>query len=265
MAEMKYDIVIQGGQSNAEGTGYGEVTRELTRSPNVWYLEAEKTVEVIDNRLCVTYAEKPFAILPAEERIGENGMTVGDFSLTFAEAYERAGLLRKDRNLLIVRAGVGGAGFMKKFWGVGNMLHNKLVDMVDYALSLNNENRVVGFLWHQGEHDAFEKNDPEVFKAQLTATVEDIRTRYGKDLPFIAGDFANEWKNDNIEDCRPIVAKIRETIGEVGNAAFVETSDLLTNNQKIGNGDTVHFCRESLHILGRRYFNAYQELIVNKK
>lgn len=264
MAEMKYDVVIQGGQSNAEGIGYGAVTRELTRSPNVWYLEAEKTVEVVDNCLRITYAEKPFSIVPAQERLSNDGMVVGDFSLTFAEAYEQARWLEEDRNLLIIRAGVGGAGFKKKLWGVGNVLHNKLVEMVDYALSLNVENRVVGFLWHQGEHDAFEKNDPKTFKAQLTETVADVRARYGKALPFIAGDFVNEWKSKNIEACRPIIEKIREVIQEMGDAAFVETSDLPSNNEKNANGDDIHFCRESLHILGRRYFNAYQELIGNK-
>ena len=44
---MKYDIIVQGGQSNAEGTGIGPVSQELVLSPNVWYLDVEKTVEVV--------------------------------------------------------------------------------------------------------------------------------------------------------------------------------------------------------------------------
>ena len=47
-------------------------------------------------------------------------------------------------------------------------------------------------------------------------------------------------------------------------AAFVETADLLSNNQKTSNGDDIHFCRESLYILGRRYYEAFEKLIKSK-
>jgi hypothetical protein len=43
--------------------------------------------------------------------------------------------------------------------------------------------------------------------------------------------------------------------------AFIETSDIPSNNQKTGNGDGIHFCRESLHTLGKRYFAAYRTII----
>ena len=43
-------------------------------------------------------------------------------------------------------------------------------------------------------------------------------------------------------------------------AAFVETADLPSNNQKTGNGDDIHFCRESLHVLGQRYFEKFLAL-----
>lgn len=33
--------------------------------------------------------------------------------------------------------------------------------MIEYALSLNVVNRVVAFLWDQGEHEAVLKNEPE--------------------------------------------------------------------------------------------------------
>ena len=83
-----YDIIIQAGQSNAEGCGYGPVTKEFVPSPNVFYLNSEKTVDVIDGLLKIEYADVPFEIVPAEERI-INDITYGDFSLTFAEEYEK--------------------------------------------------------------------------------------------------------------------------------------------------------------------------------
>ena len=173
---------------------------------------------------------------------------------------EKEILQNSDRKLLIIRAAIGGTGFVKKQWGVGDQVYLKMIEMADFALSLNEENRIVGVLWHQGECDAFEKNEPNVFKQQLASLIQDIRKRYGENLPFIAGDFVSEWKQKNISDCEPIVEKIREVLGETEYTAFVETSDLLSNNQKNANGDDIHFCREALYILGRRYYDAFKKI-----
>lgn len=50
-SKVKFDIIIQGGQSNAEGCGIGPVTRELTPSVNAFYLYAEKTVTIDEENL----------------------------------------------------------------------------------------------------------------------------------------------------------------------------------------------------------------------
>ena len=255
---MQYDIFIQGGQSNSEGTGHGPVTRELSVMDDVWYLEAEKTVEVLEDNMRIAYADKPLQLIPAQERV-VNGEVTGDFSLTFAEEYIKAGMLEEDRRVLIVRAAIGGTGFSRKEWGVGYILSNKLVELVNYALSLNEDNRVVGVLWHQGEHDSVEKNPPEKFKAELTEQFQLFRSLYGN-MPIVAGDFVNDWKSKNLPLCEPIIATIKEVLAEIGNSAFVETADLPSNDQATGNGDDIHFCRNSLHRLGRRYFDAFSKL-----
>jgi hypothetical protein len=69
----------------------------------------------------------------------------------------------------------------------------------------------------------------------------------------------NEWKMKNLENCEPVVAAIRDVCKTV-NGAFVETSDLKSNNQEIGNGDDIHFSRNALDILGRRYFEAFEKI-----
>ena len=259
----KYDIIILAGQSNAEGGGVGPVEEEYIPSELIYHLEAEKNVEVTPNGMRITYMDKPFVLKRAEERVGKEGneksVPVGDFSLTFAKRYVESGMLEDGRKLLIIRGAVGGTGFQKGNWGLTAQLYLKLLEMTDYALSLNTENRVVAFLWHQGEHDAFEKNSPENYKKQLTELVLDVRSRYGK-MPFLAGDFVNEWKSQNINICKPIIDVIQEMIGEIGYAGFVETSDLLSNNQAVKNGDPIHFSRQSLHILGKRYFDAFQKI-----
>ncbi len=257
LSEEKLDIIIEGGQSNADGTGIGPVTDEYIPTPAVLYLVSDKTVSADG---IIEYSDKPFTVEIAKER--PSGDTfIGDFALTFSEEYIKSGLLKDGRKILIVRAAVGGTGFQRKHWGLRDIVYKKMTEMTDHALSFNPENRIVAFLWHQGEHDAYEGNAPENYRKQLTALIKDVRSRYGARLPFIAGDFANEWKTENIKTTEPIVNEIRRVVNEIGDARFAETSDLPSNNQKLHNGDNIHFCRESLHILGRRYFEAFKTLI----
>ena len=259
--EMEFDIIIQAGQSNAEGVGLGEVEKGYIPNDNVYYLTAEKYVEHTSERVIIKFADKPFNMKIAEERKSGN-VAIGDFSLFFARKYIESGLLKGGRKLLIIRAGVGGTGFKKGNWGVNDLLYKKMIEMIDYALSLNKNNRVVAFLWHQGEHDAFEGNEPSVFEKQLFSMVTSVRESYGN-IPFIAGDFVHEWKQKNIEICDPIIEKIQKVINNIGNGAFVNTDDLLSNNEKISNGDDIHFCRESLLKLGERYCEEYIQLSKN--
>ena len=254
-----YDIVIQAGQSNAEGVGVGKIEDAYAPNDKVYYLTSKKKVEHTPERVVIEFYDEPFCLELAKE-IKSGDLIVSDFSLYFSRKYIESGFLKEGRKLLIVRAGIGGTGFKKGNWGVNSMLHNKMLEMTDYALSLHKGNKVVAFLWHQGEHDAFERNEPNTFERKLSEMVFGVRERYGN-IPFIAGDFVREWKQKNIELCTPIVEKIRRVTETVKNAGFVETEDLLSNNEKIGNGDDIHFCRESLVFLGERYCKLYCNLI----
>ena len=259
-----YDIFIQAGQSNAEGTGYGPVTQAYLPDERICYLDVVKTVSEQNGRIHVEYADTPFSIKMADEQdrvINDIERRVGDFSLTFAKAYINAGMLKQGRKVLIIRTAVGGTGFQRKHWGVDDDLYLKMLQMTDYALSLNPENQLKGVLWHQGEHDAFEGNTPENYRNQLTALVKSVKERYNQpDLPFICGEFAREWKAENIEICEPILQVIKE-VAQAQGGRFVETGDLPTNHEATGSDDNIHFCRESLHILGQRYFEAYEDIL----
>ena len=258
-----YDIIIQAGQSNAQGCGRGPVGEEYTPDCDIMYLYQNFTNEdkIVDGiwKAAINVLDPAFYIDIADERSDEAGK-IGDFSLTFCKEYKKNGLLGEGRKLLVIRAGVGGTGFKKKHWGLTDEMYLRMIDMIDYALSLNPENRIAAFLWHQGEHDAFEGNDPDVFEAQLRTMIDTVRSKYNVPmLPFISADFVNEWKSENMDICTPIVERIKTVTTAVG-GAFVETADLPSNNQRTGNGDGIHFCRESLHILGKRYFDAYQTI-----
>ena len=44
----KYDIIIQGGQSNAEGSGRGPVLKAYEPSEDIYYLDVEYTLENVE-------------------------------------------------------------------------------------------------------------------------------------------------------------------------------------------------------------------------
>lgn len=255
----KYDIIIQGGQSNAEGSGIGPVTQEFSPNSNILYFEAKKSVDLVEEGLRIEYFDEPFIIEEAKERVSQDKI-IGDFALTFAEDYIKNNRLETGRKLLIIRGAIGGTGFYKGHWGLQDKVYLKMLEMVDYALQLNPENRIVAFLWHQGEHDAFEGNPPDIYHKQLLDMLQSVRARYGV-MPFVAGDFVYDWKDKNIQICEPIIQVIRNVVKETEKSGFVETDGLLSNDQKIGNKDELHFCRESLYELGHRYFKEFSKLI----
>ena len=262
-----FDVIIEAGQSNAEGYGRGPVTEEYIPDADLLYLTHDFSLKEAKENEAFDFdfnTENPKLHIEVADEHRDGDEKIGDLSLTFSREYKKNGYLKEGRKLLVVRAAVGGSGFKKRRWGLSDPLYLRLIAMVEFALSLNPENKLVAFLWHQGEHDAFEKNRPDIFESQLRALIADVKCRFSvPDIPFVSGDFVSHWKNENIEDCLPIVEKIKCVTKDVG-GVFVETSDLLSNDQMTGNGDPIHFCRESLHILGVRYFEAF-ERISNKK
>lgn len=252
-----YDIFIEAGQSNAAGYGHGPAANPYVPDPRVLYLTAG------DPQAGEYEPKGEYEISVAAERpnpeFGPNDR-LGDFSLGFTQKYVQEGLLESGRKLLVIRAAVGATGFLKHYWGLEDPLYQRMLRMTDHALSLHPENRLMGLLWHQGEHEAAFHNDPQRYHDQLLALVESVRQRYEKpELPFICGGFCDEWARKNQPACDEIMAVIRSVAAET-KGAYIETADLRSNNQKIGDGDEIHFCREDLQELGRRYFAAYQTL-----
>lgn len=256
----KYDIILEAGQSNAAGYGHGPATKPYIPDNRVLYLTAG------DPQSGEYEPKGNYEIQIATERVNPNfGLDdrLGDLSLSFGQKYVESGLLAQDRKLLIIRAAVGGTGFLKHYWAIGDPLFQRMLRMTDYGLSLHPENKFVGFLWHQGEHEAAFHNDPQHYHQQLLEVIESVRARYQiPDLPFICGGFCNEWVRENQPYCDQIMAVIKSVADKVG-GRYVETSDLRSNNQRTGDKDTIHFCREDLYELGHRYFNAFLALKSN--
>ncbi len=266
----KFDIIVIAGQSNAEGYGIGEVTEEYIPNERILWLNDKSNPRFEKNAdgkdvFTIDYPAE-ITVTVADEPIAADGQKKGKLAFFFAKGYA-AEKLASDRKLLIVNAAVGGTGFARNEWGTeGAILYNRLKDFVRYALGLNKENRLVAFLWHQGECDSFENADwtPEkkyvTHKKNLESMLADFRKEFTcEKIPFIAGGFCNEWYVENKTACDGVLKAIREVCAAQG--AFIETSDLKSNNQSTGNGDGLHFCREAAHILGQRYYEAYKKLV----
>jgi hypothetical protein len=244
-----FDIILQGGQSNAEGCGTGPIVNEYQPNDNILYM---------NNTDREKFTHEYF-IETAQERVwGED--KVNEFALSFAKEYQKKRLIsRPGRKILILRTAVGGTGWRDKRWGMTDDLYLNMMAMIKAALELNPKNLLVAFLWHQGETDAGTGREHYDHLSELVYSVRHTYNYGVLDLPFIAGDFVSEWKLKNLQACEPTVQAIRDVCKDVG-GAFVETSDLKSNNQEHGNGDEIHFSRNALDILGRRYFESFEKL-----
>ena len=133
--EDKFDILIQAGQSNAEGYGFGPVDEPWQPDERVWTLNENFTISL------------------AAEKVTGNQIQ-SNFSFAFAREYLNSGRLAEGRKLLILRAAVGGTGFLDNHWKPEDDLYLRMLDMIRTASGLNPENTPVALLWHQGETDA---------------------------------------------------------------------------------------------------------------
>ena len=237
-----FDIIIQGGQSNSEGCGIGPVKHPYEQRPEILMMEND------------------FTIMTAREKVWGND-AVGNYVFSFADKYVKDGRLKGDRKLLILLSAVGGTGFCDNRWGMKDDLYLKIIDMIKTALSLNPENRTVAFLWHQGETDTANPVR-DIHYNNLSALVKSVRKTTGQEnLPFLAGNFVQQWYNENTEVCQPIITAIRDVCTDIGHAGFVETNELSSNSEETGNDDTIHFSRKALYELGNRYFEVYSKIL----
>ena len=250
-SEKAFDIIIQAGQSNSEGYGFGDVENACQPNPNVWYLNGD------------------FTITHATEMVVNNGIQ-SNFALTFAQRYIDNNLLSEGRELLILRCAVGGTGFLDNRWNLSGDLYLRMMDMISTSLSLNPSNRLVAFLWHQGENDALSNANFNTHYNNLSTLLNKVVTTFNvPDIPFIAGDFVHDWKDKNQEICEPVINAIKTVCDEHKNGRFVESEGLKSNAQVIptnhplgwGDTDVIHFSRSSLYELGNRYFDAYLSCI----
>ena len=240
----KFDIIIQAGQSNAQGTAFGPADAPYAVNGRVWYMNEDDTIS------------------RAVEKVNGNRIQ-SNFALSFVREYMSDGRLAEGRDLLIIRAAIGGTGFLDNRWKMSDDLYLHMMEMIRTALSLNAENHLVALLWHQGETDAIHNATYDQHYHHLSTLLQSVRDTFNvPDLPFIAGDFVQKWKNERAEVSIPVSDAIRAVCEDVGNGAFVESDGLLSNDEAgIKKNDIIHFCRNAIYELGVRYYRAYCDIV----
>lgn len=244
-----FDVIIQAGQSNSAGCAYGNTDNPYEQNNEVYYLNADLSISV------------------AAERVVRNGIQ-GNLALPFVREYMNAGMLEEGRKILIVRAAIGGTGFLDNRWGMEDDLYLHMMEMTKTALELNPENRLVALLWHQGETDASMNGTYEGHYKNFSTLVKSVKDEFNvPDLPFIAADLVHQWADAIPELCTPIVNAMRAVCKDITGGGFVETDGLLSNMQEnsfhpLGcEEDSIHFSRRAIYELGERYFKCFAEIV----
>lgn len=271
-SKMVFDIIVVAGQSNAEGNGIS-----LENKPFIM----PDSYEIIDkNKYGMKLKEDgsydslnfvyPVEVIIRElqERKNDDGTKYcSDLSLSFVEEYKKSNFCSPDRKILVIKTAYGGSGFAFDQQGVGNPLYKRTIDMVNIGLSLNKNNRIVAFLWHQGEHDAYEnagfsfKERYEYYYSNLLKMFLGFRDYYKQfNFPIITGGLCRDWKKRYKIQSEAIEKATIDVCNKIGNATFVIASDLPSNEEILHNGDGDHFSKESILILGKRYFDAFVTL-----
>lgn len=268
----KFDVILLIGQSNAEGHGFGPVENEYEPTDKimqfidsypVMYRVNSEGVEVLD-----VPKETTYRINPVAENTRKGVGKLGCLAISFVKKYYDRYLSKSDRKVLLVRAAIGGTGFMRRQWTPDGVLTLRALDMLDTALSLNKENRLTAILWHQGESEAIDgkgKSYDELYSfyvSSLTRLISDFKERYGSEIPFLAGGHCDDWIPRFPTESVAITDATKAVFEKFDDVGYVETSGL-GSNDRIQKGkylDDVHFNRPALYELGERYFNIYEEI-----
>ena len=267
----KYDIILLIGQSNAEGYGIGPVEDEyvpcesimqFTDSYPVMYRLNAEGVDELD-----VPEETVYRITPMAENTRKGAGKLGCLAISFAKKYHEEFVGEGERKTLLVRAAIGGTGFMREQWTPDGVLYKRALEMTDMALGLNSENRLVAILWHQGESEAIDGKGRgydylySFYVNSLTRLMTDLEDKYGK-VPFMAGGHCDDWIPRFAEESPAIVNATKAVIEKFDHAGYVATEGLGSNDRIVKGKylDDVHFNRPALYELGERYFNSFREI-----
>lgn len=140
-------------------------------------------------------------------------------------------------------------------WMPGELLFDHAVMQCSLA---SRTSEIKGILWHQGESDCQSQRDLDAYAERLIKVIESLRKEIGNpNLPVIMGEISDNitdaWKMEkrNIEFNK----RLPEIVAKIQNSAIAPAKDLEIK------ADGIHFTSQSCRELGRRYFDAYLNLL----
>lgn len=241
-----YLVVPILGQSNAFGMGLGLDRDGLDRPhPNV-------------HQFAMSGPSKGTVILAEEPLMHEiPGYGVG-FGMTFAKFLaEETG-----RHVLLVPGARGDTSFAPKngyTWDPVDTatrvnLYVNGVRAIDTVLRDHPGSTVAAVLWHQGESDV-PLTSGQVYRDKLDSVIDDLRRRYGDDLPFILGQMVPEEMELSRKDYSVIDAIHADTPQRKHRTQFVP------GERGCINGATDrHYNAEGQRAMGRGMWAGYRRM-----
>jgi hypothetical protein len=248
--ELPYLIVPILGQSNAYGMGNGlDLSGLDAQHPLVhqWAMSGPSKNKVVAG-VDPLYHEVP-------------GKGVG-YGVTFAKQLADA----TNRAVLLVPGARGDTAFTPKngyTWDVDDTrtrvnLYRRGIAAIDAAITQYPGSTVAAVLWHQGETDV-PLMAAQVYQPKLDRLIDDLRDRYGDELPFLIGQMVPEEMEMSHKDYASIDAVHVDTPNRRPRVAFIPGPRGCTNSVK-----DRHYNGAGQRELGRRMWVQYQQMCADQ-
>jgi Carbohydrate esterase, sialic acid-specific acetylesterase len=244
-----YLIVPVLGQSNAVGMGLGLDLHGADRpDPRV-------------HQWAMCGPSKGTAVLAVDPLLHEIPAGGVGFGMTFAKHLAAA----TGRTVLLIPGARGDTSFAPKngwTWDPADTrtrwnLYRTAVAAIDAALARNPGSQVAAILWHQGETDVPLMMAP-VYQTKLDSVIDDLRGRYGAELPFLVGQMVAEEMESSGKNYGPINAVHADTPNRRPRAAFVPGA-----RSSINGGTDRHYNAAGQREMGRAMWLAYRTIAVD--
>jgi hypothetical protein len=203
------------------------------------------------------------AVLAADPLLHETPSRGVGFGMTFAKSLA----CETGRTVLLIPGARGDTSFTPKngyTWDPADThtrvnLYRKAVQAIDAALAGYPGSRVVAVLWHQGETDVPLTPAP-AYQSRLDALIQDLRERYGADVPFLVGQMVPEEMERSDKDYSAINAVHAGIANRVPRTAFIEGPRAAYNSET----DQKHYSAEGQRSLGRAMWSAYRTMCLDE-
>jgi hypothetical protein len=245
-----YLVVPILGQSNAFGMGVGLEPTGLDRPhPGV-------------HQWAMCGRSKGSAILGVDPLLHEIPSKGVGFGVTFAKGLADA----TSRTVLLIPGARGDTSFTPKnghSWDPADThtrvnLYRNAVKAIDTILARYPGSQVAAILWHQGETDV-PLMSGAVYQTKLDSVIDDLRNRYGKNLPFLLGQMVPEEMELSHKDYSAINAVHADTPNRRPCTAFIAGP-----RDSINGPTDRHFNAAGQRELGRRMWAKYHEMCAHE-